>query len=145
MKNIAIKELVCNHIYTKFGDSSERFLDPKLLETLDVIRNKILNIPLVINNRTTITQRGLRCNCCNIVVGKTKKNIPYLSGHCLGKAVDFSSGSMSANDMRKKIIENKDLLPYKIRMESEKDAPTWVHIDIMVSKDQEDKIYVFRA
>lgn len=144
MKNIVTKELVCPHIYAKYGDKSIKFFRHELLETLDVVRNEIICAPLIINNKT-YTQRGLRCNICELCASKTKAGKLYMSAHSLAAGVDFSSPKYTANQMRDMIIKNQDKLPYKIRLESPLDAPTWVHMDVLCEADQKDKIYVFRA
>ena len=45
----SIKELVCPHVYDKFREYAWNFFDPRLLETLLVIREKC-GLPIVINN-----------------------------------------------------------------------------------------------
>ena len=65
MKNITVKELVCPHVYAKYGEGSIKFLRKEALETLDVIRNDIVCAPLLINTKT-LTQRGLRSNICEL-------------------------------------------------------------------------------
>ena len=69
-----IQELVCRHVYEKFGDIAWQFFDNRLLETLLVIREK-LGKPIYVNNWQVggnLTQRGLRCNACQLVAEKTR-------------------------------------------------------------------------
>ena len=73
-----------------------------------------------------LTQRGLRCNLCDIVQEKTDADIVYLSAHHLGIGGDLSSPEMTAEEMIRKIEDNSDLLPYPIRMEK---GVNWLHID----------------
>ena len=141
--NISVKEIVCPHVYAKWGDKAIRFIDPNLRATLDVIRNKILKCPIIINN-STFTQRGLRCNCCQLVADKTKAGKVYLSAHNLGKGCDFSCSKYTVQQIHDLIKKNWRLLPCKIRLESPIDAPTWVHVDV-ITEDQQDAVYVFRA
>lgn len=141
--NISVKEIVCPHMYEKYGDNALRFVDPILIEVLDVIRNKILKCPITINNGTW-KQRGFRCNICQLVADKTKAGKMYLSGHNLGKAIDFSCKTYTVQQIHDLIKKNANLLPCKIRLESPTDAPTWVHVDIM-TYGQKYKVYVFRA
>ena len=145
MKNIVTKELVCPHVYAKYGERSIKFMRKEILETIDVIRNKIICAPIVINNGKNCTQRGLRCNICELVANKTKAGKLYLTAHSFGAGLDFSSPKYTANQMRDMILKNQHLLPYKIRMESPIDAPTWVHIDVLCEPTQVDKVYIFRA
>lgn len=138
--NIVVKELVCPHIWAKYGDKAIRFIDPDIIACLNVIRNKILKQPITINNGVW-KQRGMRCNLCDLV--KNKKTV-YLTSHLFGKAIDFSCSRYTVRQVHDLIKKNADLLPCKIRLESPIDAPTWVHFDIM-TYGQKEKVYVFRA
>lgn len=122
-KYFNIKELVCPHVASKFGETAWMFLSTQLLHTLLILREDIIKRPMTINNGSTFTQRGLRCNMCQIVKGKSS---PYLSAHVLGEGVDFSCSDISAEEVRKLIAADKDKLPYNIRLESD---VTWVHVD----------------
>ena len=53
-------------------------------------------------------------------------DILYLSAHNNGMGLDLSSPIMSAEEMRKKIELNSDLLPYPVRIER---YVNWLHID----------------
>lgn len=141
--NIAVKEIVCPHMYTKYGDNAIKFVDPMLIQVLDVIRNQILKCPITINN-STWKQRGFRCNLCQLVADKTKAGKLYLTAHALGKAIDFSCKSYTVPQVHNLIKKNANLLPCKIRLESPENAPTWTHFDLM-TYGQKDKVYVFRA
>lgn len=141
--NISVKEIVCPHVYQKWGDKAIRFIDPNLRQVLDIVRNKILKCPITINNKT-LTQRGLRCNCCQLVADKTKQGKVYLSAHNLGKGLDFSCSKYTVSQIHDLIKKNAKLLPCKIRLESPIDAPTWCHLDIM-TEGQKEQVYVFRA
>ena len=132
-----IKELVCPHVYEKFGERAWIFLDTMALRLLLVLRRDILKVPLVCNTKT-LTQRGLRCNRCEIVRSKTS---PYLSAHVTGKGFDLSTPAMSAEEMRLKIAENVDLLPCKVRIEQD---VNWLHIDCY-DEMQVSKIRYFKA
>lgn len=122
-----IKELACPHVYGKYGEMSWMFLTTEILHTLLVLRTQILKVPLVCNNYSIdFTQRGLRCNLCELVKEKTLKNILYLSSHHNGIGLDLSSPLMTAEEMRKIIEQNSDLLPYPVRIERN---VNWLHID----------------
>lgn len=129
-KYFDIRELVCPHTYTAFADKSWQFLDYNLLETLLVLRRDILQLPLIANTyhaKGTFTQRGLRCNLCQLVKDKTKTNKIYLSAHVNGAGIDFVPLGMTAEQARKIIRKNSDLLPHPIRLER---VVTWVHFDV---------------
>jgi len=119
-----VDELVCDHTYAKFGAvQSWNFLDTFYLHALLVIRRDILKKPMWCNSKTK-HQRGLRCNRCEMVRGKSSV---YLSAHCLGKAGDFDVIGMTAEQARQKIKENAHLLPCPVRLEK---GVSWLHIDV---------------
>lgn len=124
-KYFHIKELVCPHTYKSFRERSWMFLATEALHTLLVLRTEILKVPLVCNTKT-LTQRGLRCNLCEIVKQKTMNDILYMSAHHNGMGFDLSSSKMTANEMRKKIKQLDWLLPYPVRIEAD---VNWLHID----------------
>ena len=64
-----VKELVCNHIYSRFGEQSWMFLSTQLLHVLLCLRTDILRMPMHINT-STMHQRGMRCNLCPLVKAK---------------------------------------------------------------------------
>lgn len=132
-----IKELVCNHIYSRFGSQAWMFLSTQLLHTLLVLRTEIVKLPMVVNT-STLKQRGMRCNMCNIVKSKTS---PYISAHVTGNGVDFTCASKTAEEIRQLIKSNQDKLPYNIRLE---EGVTWVHIDVYDSNSS-NKITTFTA
>lgn len=141
-----VRELVSPAVYDKHQTGAWRFFDPRLLETLLVLRRDILRVPLVCNNWRAggnLTQRGLRENVCEIVRNKTAAGSLYLSAHTLGMAVDLSSPSMTAEEMRRSIKQHADALPYPVRIEKKEGAPTWLHIDVAVSPYQQEKIHWF--
>ena len=135
----ALPELVGREVAAKYGELAWAFIDQRLLEVLLWLREG-LGIPLVCNT-SALQQRGLRTNLSPLVQDKTKAGRLYLSAHCLGKGIDLSSGKMSAKDMRKWIRQHIDKCPHPIRMEGDKSAPTWLHIDVMNITDN--KLVIF--
>ena len=138
-KYFKITELVCPHVFKEHGERAWKFLATIYLHTLLVLRRDILKVPLVCNTKI-LTQRGLRCNLCEIVQEKTEDDIVYLSAHHLGIGGDLSSPEMTAEEMRQKIEEKQDLLPYPIRIE--KDV-NWLHIDCYDDINDNNKITYF--
>jgi hypothetical protein len=127
-----IRELVCPHVYDKFREYAWNFFDPRLLDTLLVIREKI-GKPIYVNNWDmggNFSQRGLRSNLSPIVKEKTSLEKLYISAHCQGMGVDFNVVGMSVADVHKWLKENQILLPYPIRLEDIESAPTWIHLDV---------------
>ena len=125
-----IKELVCPHTYEKFGESSWQFFNSEFLENLLILRIDVLKIPLMCNDWSKggkFSQRGFRCNICQLVKSKTLNNQIYLSAHCNGAGADFSSSKMSAKQMRELIKENQHLFTVSVRVERD---VSWLHFDI---------------
>lgn len=132
-----VKELVCPHCYAKWGERSWQFLDTMWLWCLLIIRRDILKVPMTCNDASH-TQRGLRCNLCELVKSKLRV---YLTSHLFGKAGDFTAKGMTAEQARQKIIDNADLLPCNIRLEA---GVTWIHFDVLPQYGITDKVYVFK-
>ncbi len=133
-----IDELVCDHTYKRWGQQAWQFLDTDYLHALLVIRRDIIKRPMWCNG-TQKKQRGLRCNRCDMVKGKTSV---YLSAHVLGKAGDFTITGLSAENARKLIKENAGLLPCNIRMEK---GVSWLHFDVLPQYGVTDKVYEFSS
>lgn len=135
-KYFQISELVCDHTFSKYGERAWQFLDTDFLHVLLIIRRDILQVPMVCNH-SGATQRGLRCNMCELV--KEKKGI-YLSSHILGKAGDFTCKGLTAQQARERIRDNAHLLPCNIRLE---DKVTWLHVDVLPQFGIDKKVYFF--
>lgn len=133
-----VDELVCPHTYAKWGEASWQFLDTDYLHCLLIIRRDIIKRPMWCNGKGK-TERGLRCNRCSIVRGKSGV---YLSAHCLGKAGDFTATGMTAEEMRRAIKANSGLLPCNIRIEK---GVSWLHFDVLPQYRVEQKVYEFSA
>lgn len=126
------QELVCRHVFDRFGSRSYDYMDARLLEVLLWLR-KSLGRPIYANNWDgggLLSQRGYRCNLCDIV--KSKKTA-YLSAHTRGQALDFDVKGMAAEEVRSWIEAHKDGLPHNIRLES---GVSWVHLDICNETDE---------
>jgi len=125
-KYFGIKELVCPHTSAKFGEKAWQFLNTELLETLLILRRDIFKVSTYVNY-SGMTQRGLRCNICQLVIDKSNKNQIYLSSHCTGSGLDIDFKGFTAEQSRELIRKNADKLPYPIRLEK---GVNWVHIDV---------------
>lgn len=135
-----LTELVCKHVYDKFGEKAWLFLDEKAVVTLDTIR-RMLGKAITVNNWYDgggFDERGLRCIQCSIVKQKSLKNEVYLSAHILGRAFDFDVDDMTAGEVRLWIAVNKNKLPYNIRLEND---INWCHLDTI---DTGNKVYIFK-
>ena len=126
-----IQELVCPHVHAKYGEQAWRFFDTEFLHTLFVVRHDILRRPMVCNNYHEgggFSQRGLRCNLCQIVRDYTNKNQVSTLPHVVGAGGDFSIAGMTAQQARTAIAASAAALPCPIRME---DEVTWLHLDTL--------------
>lgn len=135
-KYFQIRELVCEHTHSEWGERAWQFLDTNYLACLLVIRRDILQQPMTCNHDEA-TQRGLRCNLCQIV--KDKDDL-YISSHILGKAGDFTVKGLTAQEARSRIRNNAHLLPCPIRMES---GVSWLHFDVLPQFGITAKVYEF--
>lgn len=133
-----VRELVCDHTFSKWGERSWQFLDTDWLHCLLIIRRDILQAPMVCNTDEA-RQRGLRCNRCELVRGKDSV---YLSSHILGKAGDFTVKGMTAQEVRTRIKNNAHLLPCPIRLEG---GVNWLHFDVLPQYGLDVKVYEFAS
>jgi hypothetical protein len=133
-----IRELVCGHTFSKWGERAWQFLDTNFLACLLIIRRDILQAPMVCNHDEA-DQRGLRCNRCGLV--KDKSSV-YLSSHVLGKAGDFTVRGLTAQEARSRIRSMAHLLPCPIRLEG---GVNWLHFDVLPQFGITDKVYEFTA
>lgn len=137
-KYFQIRELVCEHTHSKWGERAWQFLDTHYLACLLVIRRDILQLPMTCNHEGA-SQRGLRCNRCELV---RDKGSVYLSSHVLGKAGDFTVQGITAQEARSRIRNMAHLLPCPIRME---DGVSWLHFDVLPQYGITAKVYEFTA
>lgn len=141
-KYFKISELVCPHCVQSFGNNAWQFLSTELLSTIYILRTKIINKPMIVNTASgSLTQRGLRCNICQLCKDKTSKNKIYMSAHAKGCAIDFHVNGMSAEEVRELIRSNIDEFEYPIRLELD---VQWNHIDTY-TVDGKTKLVEFSA
>jgi hypothetical protein len=128
-----IRELVCDHVYERHCESAWRLFDVRLLEVLLWLRKRV-NRRITINSRSRgLTQRGIRCNLCSLVVDKSVKKILYVSPHILAAGVDFDIEGMLAEESRQWLEKYKAEIPHPIRLEK---GVGWVHLDVLVVSDE---------
>jgi len=123
-----VHELVCSHVYRRFGDNSLIFADARLLKWLEWFRTTI-GRPVIVNTYGSggkYSQRGYRCNLCTLVKDKTDEL--YISAHTRFQALDFNVNDMLDEEIRQWIDRNKREMPVNIRIES--GTKGWVHIDV---------------
>lgn len=126
-------ELVPSHIYAHYGDKSYRFIDSRLIETIDTIKEHFNLGTMTINNYAWNGDRewsGLRTPVSNWY--------SETSMHAHGKAIDAVFSDYSAEEVRNFIIENKNLFPHIKGIEL---GVSWLHIDTR----NEDSLVLFNA
>ena len=143
-----IQEFVSPKVYNKYGENAWKFLCPRLLHTMLIVRT-LVDKPITINNWHTggsFKQRGLRSNLGYIFAKYFKRGKLYLSGHVLGRAVDFDVKGMTAEEVRQWLKTISKHLPYKIRLEHKMKGKfiTWVHLDL-IWEAKNKKIYFFNV
>ena len=126
LKHFKIQELVSPEIFNQRGNKAVELIDPRLLETMDTLREE-LGRPITANNWIyggVFTQRGLRDRSFY----KTDKAYQdSLSQHKFGRACDFDVKGLSAKQVNQFIIDNKDKFPYISFIEVD---CNWTHIDV---------------
>lgn len=140
----SLRELIDEPTYKKYGDFAWNFLRTELLETLFVLRDRIIKQPMTINNWMTggkFSERGLRHNMSAEVWKYTKQNKQFMSAHVMGAGVDFDAKGMTAAEVRALIQAKANQLPYPIRLE---DGVSWVHIDVYNDGSKE-KVQLFKV
>jgi hypothetical protein len=123
-RHFGIKELIHPKIYTRYGDTAWRFLDPKILTVIDTLRDRYG--PIVINDwgwGGNLRNCGLRLPDGSVGA--------YMSMHKLGGAVDVHFKSVGMREVFEDIMSN-ELHWYTRglrRIENLVHTPTWMHLD----------------
>lgn len=120
-----IRELVPESIWKRYGDSSIWFIDPRVFEFMNFIRNRY-GKPVIINTWHTggkFTERGFRIPTTSIG--------SKLSQHKFGRAADFNVHGMTPDEVRADIMANQEefIAAGLTTIEDGEFAPTWVHAD----------------
>ena len=127
-KDFSLAEFVPPAIYEHFVDKSIWFIDPKIVQMAQFIRD-MFGKPITINNYLTggsYQYSAFRDSACTI--GATN------SQHRHGRAIDFRIQGMSPMEIRADIIKNFDLYRPSGLTTIEGGTPTWTHIDCRFTK-----------
>ena len=130
-KYFKIQELVCPHVYEKYGDKAWEFFSEDLLRELDAIR-EVLGVPIIINNWHVggqYKESGNRCQFCSIVAKKIAKKELSMSMHNLYQAFDLKPKGLEIRKAIEMIIDNIHRFKVVKRIENQDYTPTWLHID----------------
>ena len=132
-KHFKIHELVPKKMYQKYGEKSWRYVDVRLIETIDKLKEKFDDGTITINNYFWGGSRewsGIRT--------PDSPNYSYGSQHSFANAFDMVFSKYTADEVRSYIIENPDEFPHIKGLEL---GTSWVHLDIR----NEDSLITFRA
>ena len=142
-EHFKLQELVSPIVYQKYGQFAWNFFDSRFLQDIDLLRKK-WGKPLVVNNWEKgggYKQSGLRCNVDPLVKGKTE---PYLSAHCLGRAVDIKPIKLvDCDDLFLCVLDNYKDFQVISRVENINVTGVYVHIDSMIPRAK--NITIFNA
>ena len=122
-KDFTLAEFVPAAIYEHYVDKSIWFIDPKIVQMAQFIRDRF-GKPVTINNYLSggsYQYSAFRDSACTI--GATN------SQHRHGRAIDFRIQGMSPMEIRADIIKNFDLYRTTGLTTIEGGTPTWTHID----------------
>ena len=126
--NFKIQEFVPKEIYDVYGDRSIMFIDKRIIDIVQALRD-ISGRPIVINNWHT-SSPGNKYNESGYRKPDTKTGAKY-SQHKFGRAADVKVSGMNPKDVVNLILKNE---MYFVNLglttiENVEHTPTWVHLD----------------
>lgn len=122
-KNFIIQEFVAEDIYKRFGSSSIWFIDKRIVELAQFLRDNF-GKPVYINN----WHKGGVRDESGYRLPNTSTGAEF-SQHKFGRAIDLRIKDYTSEEIRQYI---RDVFPALLEMgltTIEKNTPTWVHID----------------
>ena len=132
-KYFEIHELVPRKMYDRYGEKAWRYVDARLIESIDKLKEHFNLGTISINNyywHGTRQWSGIRT--------PESPNYSYGSQHSFANAFDMVFSDYSAEEVRHYIMNNRDKFPYINGLELN---ISWVHIDIR----NEDELVTFSA
>jgi hypothetical protein len=135
-KHFKIEELVSLPVFTDMGQSAFSLFDTRILITIDNIR-EYFGVPVIVNDWSTggkFSLRGFR-NDTDSVGAK-------YSQHRYGRAIDFDVKDMSADSVRKTILDNQNDERFQF-INAMETGIDWVHIDCRNVYNAENGIVLF--
>lgn len=130
-KYFKIQELVCQHVYKKYGDKSWEFFSEEFLKDLDTVR-EVLGVPIIINNwhvNGQYKESGNRCQFCSIVAKKITNKELNISMHNLYRAFDLKPKNLEIKKAVEMIMDNVHRFKVIKRIENSDYTLTWLHLD----------------
>ena len=131
-KHFKIQELVPPHVYNSRRYLAWELIDPRLVETIDVLKWQFPAGTITINNWLWGGDRewsGLRTY-----------GSPYYSStsqHSFGRAVDCIFSAYTTEEVRQFVLDNPVLFPYVKGVE----IAAWLHLDLRNS----DTVKIFKG
>ena len=132
-KYFKVHELVPKKMYEKYGEKAWRYVDVRLIEMIDKLKEHFNLGTMTINNYFWNGDRewsGIRT--------PDSPNYSYGSQHSFANAFDIVFSHYSAEEVRHYIIENRHLFPHINGLEL---GVSWVHLDCR----NEDNLVAFKA
>lgn len=122
------QEYVCPHIYEKYGENANIYVDEKLIEVLQWLKeNWFKDYEITCNTYGTgdkgtacITHHGMLCNLCALSIAHTFKLEVFSSDQVLGKAVILQFSLLAQIVPADKIIEEFEMLDPQSEVEAQK-------------------------
>jgi len=122
-KDFSIHEFVPPDIYEVYLDKSSWFIDPKLVQLAQFIRDRFA-VQVTINNYLAggnYQYSGFRDHHCTIGA--------INSQHRAGRAIDFRVKGKTPEEVRQDIIDHFWLYKAAGLTTFEAGTPTWIHVD----------------
>ena len=132
-KYFKVFEFVPRQMFDKYGEQAWKYVDIRLIETMDLIRERFPNGTITINNYFWGGNRlwsGIRTS--------DSPYYSYGSQHSFANALDFVCSAYSADMVRSDIIMNQDIYKHVKGIEMN---VSWCHIDCR----NEDRLIQFSA
>ncbi len=130
-KSFKIHELVPRKMYNQYGEKAWRYVDVRLIETIDKLKEIFNQGTMTINNYGFGGNRewsGIRT--------PDSKWYSYGSQHSFANAFDIVFSAYEADVVRQYIIDNPEEFPHIKGIEM---GISWVHIDVR----NEDEVQLF--
>ena len=132
-KYFKLHELVPRKMYEEYGEKAWRYVDTRLIETIDTLKEHFNLGTMTINNYYWGKSRewsGIRT--------PDSPYYKYGSQHSYANALDIVFSHYTAEEVRRYIIDNPHIFKYVKGLEL---GVSWVHLDTR----NEDLITLFRA